>query len=65
VIISAFGPAGPAQCSGLPIVRYEAGALAAQLGTGFGLLDSSLAIHRTPAGAQQQFIYCRFERRAS
>ena len=60
-IISTFGPAGPERCSGLPIVRYDAGALAAELPSDFRLVESSLSVHRTPAGAQQQFLHCRFE----
>lgn len=62
LIISGFGPDGPEKCSGLPVARYDAAALAAQLGTEFALLDSSLSTHRTPWGAAQQFVHCRFQR---
>ena len=61
-IISTFGPAGPERCSGLPIVRYDAGTLAAQLPGDFRLVESTLSVHRTPAGAEQQFLHCLFER---
>lgn len=58
VIVAAFGPHGPAQCSGLPVVRYEPGALHAQFGSHFELLEHQSEEHRTPAGAIQQFVYC-------
>jgi trans-aconitate methyltransferase len=57
-----FGPAGPDRCSGLPVMRYDASALAVELGAEFQLIDSSLVVHHTPWGAQQQFLYCRFDR---
>ena len=65
LIIATFGPQGPERCSGLPVVRYGADALAAQLGHEFELLDSSLEMHRTPSGAGQQFLYCHFRARTS
>jgi hypothetical protein len=63
-IIATFGPSGPERCSGLPVMHYDASALAAELGAGFELVDSSLTLHRTPRGAEQQFLYCRFDRQA-
>src|SRR5690349_16768671 len=60
LIISTFGPQGPERCSGLPVARYDANALAAQLGPEFELLNSSLGVHKTPWGAEQQFLYCHF-----
>jgi SAM-dependent methyltransferase len=62
-IISTFGPSGPDRCSGLPIARYDASALTAELGSDFALASSSLAVHRTPLGAEQQFLHCHFTRR--
>jgi SAM-dependent methyltransferase len=63
VIMATFGPSGPERCSGLPTRRYDAAALAAELGAGFALVQSALLIHRTPADVHQQFLYCRFDRR--
>lgn len=60
LIISTFGPAGPERCSGLPVVRYDAAALAAELGSAFALVESGLCVHHTPGGASQQFLHCRF-----
>jgi SAM-dependent methyltransferase len=62
VIIATFGPSGPEQCSGLPVMRYDASTLANELGEDFKLVDASLEIHRTPSGAEQQFLYGRFDR---
>jgi SAM-dependent methyltransferase len=61
LIIATFGPEGPQRCSGLPVVRYDAKTLANELGQDFRLVESSLHAHRTPSGAPQQFLYCRFQ----
>ncbi len=65
VVIATFGPSGPERCSGLATRRYDAETLAAEMGDDFGLVDSSLAVHRTPSGVEQSFLYCRFERQRS
>jgi 2-polyprenyl-3-methyl-5-hydroxy-6-metoxy-1,4-benzoquinol methylase len=62
VIIATFGPDGPERCSGLPIVRYSPAQLAAELGAGFEAVETAWEVHHTPAGAAQQFVYCRFVR---
>lgn len=64
VILATFGPAGPERCSGLPVVRYDARSLAAELGSEFHPVASFLAVHRTPWNAEQQFLYSRFRRLA-
>jgi 2-polyprenyl-3-methyl-5-hydroxy-6-metoxy-1,4-benzoquinol methylase len=58
VIISTFGPEGPTKCSGLDVVRYDAGSLHRVFGVRFHLLKSSTELHQTPFGATQQFLYC-------
>ena len=63
LIMATFGPEGPERCSGLPTQRYDAVALARELGPGFELMESTLNSHRTPWHTVQQFLYCRFERR--
>lgn len=60
LIVSAFGAAGPKQCSGLDVTRYEPADLAHEFGAEFRLLNSMTEVHRTPLGAEQQFIYCAF-----
>lgn len=58
VIVAAFGPNGPLQCSGLPVMRYSADALYSEFGEAFELVEHSSEAHHTPGGAVQQFVYC-------
>ena len=58
VIVATFGPEGPLRCSGLEVVRYDPDALHAEFGPAFRLVDHLTELHRTPAGAIQQFVYC-------
>jgi len=58
VIVSTFGPQGPAKCSGLDVMRYDAGALHGEFGRRFRVEESSTELHRTPWGSEQQFVYC-------
>lgn len=58
VIVSTFGPEGPAKCSGLDVMRYDADSLHNEFGRRFRLVESSAELHRTPSGISQQFLYC-------
>lgn len=58
VIVATFGPEGPEQCSGMDVVRYDAGSLHGEFGAEFRLLDSVTELHETPWGTPQQFMYC-------
>ena len=58
VIVAAFGPGGPLQCSGLDVVRYAPNALHAEFGAPFRLLGHQTEIHHTPAGHGQEYVYC-------
>jgi 2-polyprenyl-3-methyl-5-hydroxy-6-metoxy-1,4-benzoquinol methylase len=58
VIVATFGPEGPTKCSGLDIVRYDPEALHDEFGAAFRLMKHVTELHRTPAGASQQFVYC-------
>jgi SAM-dependent methyltransferase len=58
VIVAAFGPDGPLQCSGLPVMRYAPDALHAEFGGAFELIEHLTESHQTPTGAVQQFVYC-------
>jgi 2-polyprenyl-3-methyl-5-hydroxy-6-metoxy-1,4-benzoquinol methylase len=62
VIIGTFALDGPERCSGLPIVRYDAGVLGAILGIEFDLMDSRRHDHTTPWGAVQRFQFSTFRR---
>lgn len=58
VVISTFGPEGPAKCSGLEVMRYDAESLHEEFGGRFGLEASFEELHQTPFGTTQQFLYC-------
>jgi trans-aconitate methyltransferase len=59
-IIATFAPDGPEQCSGLPVRRYDAEALAQTLGSGFRLMSTRRHEHVTPWGAVQPFQFSVF-----
>jgi hypothetical protein len=61
-IIGTFAADGPERCSGLPIARYDAAALAAKLGNEFELIDARRHEHTTPWGAVQRFQFATFRR---
>ena len=63
VIVATFAEDGPAECSGLPVMRYSADQLHAEFGEPFILLGHEEELHRTPSGKEQKFVYC-FCRRA-
>lgn len=62
VIIATFAEDGPLKCSGLPVMRYSAAALHAELGSGFALVAHERELHHTPFGTTQQFTYCCFRK---
>ncbi len=61
-VLGTFAPDGPERCSGLPVVRYDADSLAAELGPGFRLIAAARDDHRTPAGALQRFQFGLFRK---
>ena len=61
-IIQTFALDGPEMCSGLPVVRYDAGKLKDALGEPLELRSARNLIHVTPAGREQAFILCEFVR---
>lgn len=63
VILATFAPDGPDKCSGLPVRRYDAAALADELGAEFELVDDWRQTHVTPWGSEQSFQWCLFTRR--
>jgi len=62
VIIGTFAKDGPEMCSGLPVRRYDADGLAAELGDGFTLIASRRDDHATPRQNVQPFQFCLFRR---
>ncbi|WP_064712696.1 class I SAM-dependent methyltransferase [Rhizobium bangladeshense] len=63
VIIATFATDGPERCSGLPVQRYDAAALAAEFGSAFSLEREWREEHMTPGGGRQSFQWCVFRRR--
>lgn len=58
VVIATFALAGPTECSGLDVARYDAQALSREFGPGFELTSHFEATHRTPANREQRFLFC-------
>lgn len=56
-IIATFSVGGPAQCSGLDVMHYDARRLSRELGDDFRLLVQADEIHVTPSGEEQPFSY--------
>ncbi len=48
----------PTECSGLPVMRYDADELHAEFGSAFQLTEHRDEHHVTPAGRVQHFVYC-------
>lgn len=61
-VIGGFAPGGPEQCSGLPVARRSAEAIAQVLAPSFSLLDTRSERHHTPAGNEQSFAYALLKR---
>lgn len=59
-IIATFAPDGPARCSGLPIMRYDAETLGQTFGQGFELIETRRHTHATPLGTTQSFQFSVF-----
>jgi ubiquinone/menaquinone biosynthesis C-methylase UbiE len=62
-LIATFSVHGPARCSGLEVVRYDAELLARELGQEFSLEHSVEEMHHTPSGNAQAFTYAVLRRR--
>jgi SAM-dependent methyltransferase len=60
VVLATFARDGPETCSGLPVHRYDAAALAAVLGSGFELVSDRREDHVTPSGSVQHFTWAAF-----
>jgi trans-aconitate methyltransferase len=63
-IIATFAPDGPEKCSGLPVMRYDAGSLGRTLGSAFKLVEARREAHVTPWNSVQQFQFSLFRRTA-
>lgn len=61
-IIATFHLDGPESCSGLPVQRYGPQSLAARLGVAFEAVSFQRETHRTPGGANQEFLFGVFRK---
>lgn len=57
VVMGTFAPEGPTHCSGLPVARYTAEDLTAQIGEDFCVTAARSQRHHTPSGAVQPFTW--------
>jgi len=62
LLVATFAADGPGRCSGIPICRFDAAALAAEFSHGFTAVDDSRELHATPTGGQQAFTYLMLRR---
>lgn len=62
-VIATFAENGPEYCSGLPVTRYTASKIRAELGNAFDLVDERREDHTTPDGREQRFRYFLFRKR--
>jgi len=62
VIFATFSPDGPEKCSGLPVRRYDAPTLLAELGSQFELIEAWSEEHATPWESRQSFCWTAFRR---
>lgn len=65
LIVATFAKDGPVQCSGLPVMRYDANLVCAELGSEFELLECRAESHITPWKTEQRFNWFRFQRKQS
>lgn len=62
-VVATFSLEGPERCSNLPVQRYSAESLAAELASVLELVESRSVLHTTPWGSTQSFVFARFRRR--
>lgn len=63
LIIATFSEAGPLKCSGLEICQYSSSSMNKLFSESFQQIDFKEEAHITPFQTQQNFIFCRFERK--
>jgi trans-aconitate methyltransferase len=63
IILGAFAPDGPQECSGLTTRRYAAGELALLLGARFEVVAQRRELHHTPGGVVQSFTWIAARRK--
>lgn len=61
-VLATFATDGPPQCSGLPVMRYDAHRIAGLLGSRWAPVTSVREEHVTPSGVIQPFTWAAFRR---
>ncbi len=61
-VVATFAADGPAQCSGLPVQRYDAAALHDALGADLDVVAERRLVHLTPWAAEQPFTWLALRR---
>ena len=64
-VLAAFAMQGPTRCSGLDVVRYDAGNLMHELGSQFELVEETGETHVTPDKKEQLFSWFHLVRAVS
>ncbi len=62
IVVATFDVNGPEYCSGLPVVRYDAAGLAAELGVDLEVIATGGIDHHTPSGSTQPFTWVALRR---
>lgn len=62
MITATFSHSGPERCSGLPVRQFERKELFRVFQKNFDLLESFDAVHRTPSGTNQNYVFCSFKK---
>lgn len=63
--LGTFSTKGPRKCSGLDVKQYDEQTLTSVFENGFDKLKCITEDHTTPAGKQQNFLFCSFKRQAN
>lgn len=63
LVLAAFAMHGPTKCSGLNVVRYDAGKLMSELGDQFELVGETGETHVTPDNKEQLFSWFHLVRK--
>lgn len=61
--IATFSDRGPDRCSGLKVKKYDEASLTDSLNNGFSKIKCVTENHKTPSGANQEFLFCSFRKK--
>ena len=62
LILGTFSTNGPDMCSGLHVRQYSEMELTKLFGKYFNKIECFTEVHQTPLGAEQNFLFCVFQR---